>query len=970
MKPLKLEMSAFGSYAGVEIVDFEKIGQGIFLITGDTGSGKTTIFDALTFALFGEASGGWRDGSMMRSHYASDDIDTYVKLTFLESGQEYRIERSPAYERISKRKNKDGQYTTVSTGAKVSLFLPDEKEYSGNIKDINLKIQELIGVDREQFTQIAMIAQGEYMKLLNASSKERKAIFAKIFQTGLYGKVQYQLKDQFNRLYGQLQDNQKLADHEKKSVVLLEKSKFHQEWKDLLSYKETKSQEVLSLLEQIIEEAKQEEAACKQFSEVTQQVLSELEAERKQAEETNALFTKKNETNLVLCKLQEQQLLFLQKQKELDDALKAEKVLPSYERWQETQQELEKAKTALCKLEEGYQEKTAQIQPAQESYEQSKKAKEEQLPELEKEIENLKKAIPLYEEYQKQQTILTEKETRYSQTNIEIGKLVLIKQLQLESLKKEFQTRQEVLKETIQNFEAADAEYNRRYRIFIQVQAGILAKNLQDNEPCPVCGSLNHPKKAEFPDADVNQNWVEEAREERAKLEGIRDQQTSQYVSLKEMVKNELLDVEMLSIRLESALKKAKDAGIHPLKLEKTYTTETIKSKLSQLEQDAEQLFQEIIPLRVEQVTRKEQLTFETKREAETVLKDLERKKQNLEDSEKQAKERLDQLSKEEQLLKGQMEAENRNIGLRKSAVSEKEKEYEETRYQYHFSCESEFKDSIRKQVDIKRMTGELEQYRKDLAEQETMLKQLEQLTEGKNQVDLTECIAKISEYRSTREEIRAEELKVSANRSQNEKVLRNLKKLQKESGTLEQSYQVISKLYKTANGKLSGTAGIDFQTFVQRQYFVQMIHAANRRLKIMTDGQFLLQCREFDSLGKQGEVGLDLDVYSVVTGKTRDVKSLSGGESFMAALAMALGMADIIQSTAGSIQIDALFIDEGFGSLDDEARMRAIHILQELAGNQRLIGIVSHVTELKEQMDRKLVVTKTDRGSKISWVE
>ena len=148
------------------------------------------------------------------------------------------------------------------------------------------------------------------------------------------------------------------------------------------------------------------------------------------------------------------------------------------------------------------------------------------------------------------------------------------------------------------------------------------------------------------------------------------------------------------------------------------------------------------------------------------------------------------------------------------------------------------------------------------------------------------------------------------------------------------------------------------------------MIHAANRRLKIMTDGQFLLQCREFDSLGKQGEVGLDLDVYSVVTGKTRDVKSLSGGESFMAALAMALGMADIIQSTAGSIQIDALFIDEGFGSLDDEARMRAIHILQELAGNQRLIGIVSHVTELKEQMDRKLVVTKTDRGSKISWVE
>ncbi len=970
MKPLKLEMSAFGSYAGVEFVDFEKIDHGIFLITGDTGSGKTTIFDALSFALFGEASGGWRDGSMMRSHYATDDTPTYVKLTFLENGQEYVIDRSPAYERISKRKNKDGEYSKVSTGAKVKLFLPDGKEYPGNIKDINLKIQELIGVDREQFTQIAMIAQGEYMKLLNASSRERKVIFAKIFQTGFYGKIQLKLKEQFNQLYGQLEDNRKLAEHEKNSVVLLDFSEYKQQWLDFISYKETKTQEILTLLDLIIQEAKTEEGVRKKQFDSVQKKLSEAEAVKKQAEEVNALFIRKEKSKQALLDLQKQQDVMKERQLVLDAALKAEKVIPVQTAYKDAVKELDAAKTSFQELQIKYQEKTAQIPLAKEYHAKCQNEKELQVPELDKKVLELTNAIPLYEAYQAQQLILEQKEKQYVQSSQQIAGLIKFLDEQLEKLMKKQKLQVAELEKIQAAFEQADAEYNRRYRVFIQVQAGILARELKEEEPCPVCGSIHHPDKAVLLEEEASQSWVEAARENRSGLEGKRDQQSAQVIQMKENLNNLTQYVESLKLRWSMELEKHAQNYIQINTKQTGLTLGTVRQQLSELEQEYERLFKEIVPLQAEQQKRKEQLVYDTKQQAENELAGVIKQKNQLKTLEKQAKEKLDTLIREEQLLKGRREAEQRNVEQRTVSVSERGAAYVQMQKVQGFDSEQRYLSAIRDQVDIKQMSDELEKYQMDLVEQETLQKQLVELTKDKEPIDLTAYNEIISTYQSKQKQMRAEELQISSNRSSNEKILKSLKKIQAESGKLEESYQVISKLYKTANGKLSGTAGIDFQTFVQRQYFVQMIQAANRRLKIMTDGQFLLQCRDMESLGKQGEVGLDLDVYSVVTGKTRDVKSLSGGESFMAALAMALGMADIIQSTAGSIQMDALFIDEGFGSLDEESRMRAISILQDLAGNQRMIGLVSHVTELKEQIDRKLIVKKTDQGSKIQWVE
>lgn len=962
MKPLTLELSAFGSYAGVEVVDFEKIDHGIFLITGDTGAGKTTIFDALTFALFGEASGGWRDGSMMRSHYAADDAETYVTLTFSEKNQTYVITRSPAYDRISKKKNKDGRYSIISVPAKVKLLMPDGKECPGSLREINGKIQELIGVDRDQFTQIAMIAQGEYMKLLNASSKDRKAIFSKIFQTGLYGRIQYLLKEQHNQLYGQLKDNEKLCDHELRNVILPDYSEQKERWQTLLSYKETRQQEILEVLELVIEECKTAGTACKERSQSVQKLLTAQEGIKKQAEEIHALFQKKEKIRQQLASLEEKEEAMKQVQAALESAKRAEKVYPAEQAYQEASRACGKAALQHRELNSRYQEKTECIPQAEAAFQKNKEAKETQLPALEKQLHDLEQSLPLYQEYQEKTILLQQLEQSYRDTTDKIVRLIYAKEAELFKEKEALLKEKGLLQSAQEDYEKADAEYNQRYRIFLQAQAGILAKELRSGEPCPVCGSVEHPQKAAVPESEVSKAWVEEARKQRALLEKQRETHYNRYVEAKSSVES-----------LEQLLNEWKRRWQSLLSEKKTDVRAFVKGgskELSALEETWTSLSARMLPLQKELELKKMQLAYETKEQAAHVYREMGQRKQKLLSEEEQAKEALHRLNQEVQLLKGRLESAQTQMEQLAQADKEKQTAYLNMWSDQGFVTEEDYQEAKKDVTRIEEMNRTLKQYQTQLVEQTALYQQMEELTKGKQIIDLTECKAQIKQYQSELNQLRGRELKIASERSANEHVHKAITRLWEVRAQLERSYHVIYKLHQTANGKLSGTAGIDFQTFVQRQYFSRMVQAANRRLKIMTDGQFLLQCRDIALLGKQGEVGLDLDVYSVVTGKTRDVKSLSGGESFMAALAMALGMADMIQSTAGSIQIDALFIDEGFGSLDEESRMRAIGILQELAGNKRMIGLVSHVTELKEQMERKLIVTKTDRGSEICWVE
>lgn len=853
MKPQKLTMSAFGSYGGVEVIDFTSLDSGIFLITGDTGAGKTTIFDAISYALFGEVSGAARDGSMMRSHYAPEDGETYVELVFQEHGECYCVRRSPAYERTSKRKNKDGAYKKVSVGAKASLILPDGREFPGNIRDINQKIQELTGVDREQFAQITMIAQGEYLKLLHASSRERKLIFSKIFQTGIYGRVQLRLKEEYNRLYGQLEDNRKLTEHERKKAHVPENSAFFEPWKALNEYQETKKTEFLDVLQQVQEETKSRETALKKQRDQIEKERTYVETQLSQAKEINKNFEQKRiiEKKIALLEGQAEEIRLLEKQ--LQNIRKAEKVLPAQHSYEEAESFY---RTAVEKSEQVRQEISSRTE----------------------ELERAKKSV-LASSFQK-----------------------------AEDARKKHEKNQKALIALQKEFEQADVQYNQRYGLFLEVQAGIMAAELEDGAPCPVCGSTNHPKKADCPKEDISQQWVEEAKNIRDELEQKRIQAAE------------------LCIRSQENL----------LQQEKTLKEQ--KEKWQDIFEN-EDGFARLLSTELESCKRKIY-------------------------SEKE----LDVIQETLRTLEGMQKAEMKNAEEKRALASEKSTHYMQIREQEGFRSESDYLEVKALIGQKESWEGRIKQHEQELLEARTGWKTYDSLTKGREPVDVTAWKEASARLESEQKSLHKEEVSLAAMRQGNQQVLKNLKGLWNRREELEKEYRILRNLYQTANGKIAGQAGVDFQTFVQRRYFNQMIQAANRRLKYMTDGQFILQCREMDALGKQGEVGLDLDVYSIVTGKTRDVKTLSGGESFMAALSMALGMADIIQNLAGNVRVETMFLDEGFGSLDDDARLRAIRILQELTGQRCSIGIISHVTELKEQIERKLIVKKDEKGSRIYW--
>ena len=352
--------------------------------------------------------------------------------------------------------------------------------------------------------------------------------------------------------------------------------------------------------------------------------------------------------------------------------------------------------------------------------------------------------------------------------------------------------------------------------------------------------------------------------------------------------------------------------------------------------------------------------------EAEKEIEALEREQKRLLDEEARSEKHLASLKEAEKEKKGRYASEKENCEKQRLGAERAKEAYFAALQEQGFCGEEAYLEAKQTKGTMSLWEEEIKDFDQALLKAGAVLSQLKEQTRGRERIDEERWRAEAIELRKELEQSQAEEGVLAGRFSRARQAAVNLDRLWKERAALEDEYQMYHSLHVTANGKLTGSVSLDFQTYVQRQYFSQMVQAANRRLRVMTDGAFLLQCRELGELRKQGEVGLDLDVYSMATDKVRDVKTLSGGESFMAALAMALGMADIIQRTAGNVRVDAMFIDEGFGSLDEESRMRAIRILNELAGESRLIGIISHVTELKEQMDRKLIVTKTESGSRI----
>lgn len=1054
MKPVKLVMSAFGSYADCVTIDFQDVQQGLFLVTGDTGAGKTTIFDAITYALYDQTSGGVREGAMMRSQYAKEETETYVEYIFSYRDQEYTVRRNPEYLRPGKRKNADGSRKYVKETAKVELILPDGMAYQGRKKEIDQKIEEIIGLDSDQFTQIAMIAQGDFLKLLHAESKERKKIFSKIFQTKLYYRVQDELKERAKKLFVQLEDNSKDVEREIERVECTAESPLASEWQRVSEMPDAALEDLLFILKGIVKEDREVWKETGKKTEQLQKVLDELNGRQKEGEMLNALFAsfERAQTERKVLEEDAPKYQVLQQQAELgaragtvgpararllqaaDAERQSQEQLLSLERWfRNAGEELEKRKEMAertaekeKKEEPMLRQKLTRLQDSLPEY--------DRLSELEKELADLQKEKirreveysvtygKLAEAEEKKEKILREQEAlsgceadkarqekkaeesaQYVTALSALGRRIL----KINNLYKEYYSRRQDLEQKSERYRQETERYEQAYNAFLNEQAGILAQELQEGKPCPVCGSCDHPDVRKLSKEAPSQREVEELKKQRDLAEGKRDQSaaslqeitgafraerevfTAEYERiLKEELKEEdFKNLKGLDERIGIRLAEGKEAWNNEAAILHKLQKETEKYQQNQaiLEQchlqDRELTEKAKMTERLLQEVRlKEQQMKETvsQKQKELPLVSKQAVRQEIEKintclnqlSEENQKAQETYLEFERQYQKKAGEQDNiRNMQIQQREESGKAgSAYKEAVLAAGFEDEGAYEAARVYEEEVPKIQEQLKEYGRRQDEISGKIKSLQDQIAGKVPADTESLKEEIKEAFLQKKSAEEAQMNLYGRLKKNKDAFDHLQKYFEKSKTLRSHYAVISNLSKTANGNLSGSAKMDFETYIQRQYFKQILHAANQRLSQMTSDEFILQCRETDKLGSQGQVGLDLDVYHLVNRSVRDVKTLSGGESFMASLSMALGLADIVQNTAGAIRLETMFIDEGFGSLDDSAREQAMRVLNDLAGGRRLVGIISHVNELKDQIDKKLIVTKTEKGSQVHW--
>ena len=886
MKPLKIKISAFGPYKNCIDIDFEKLGEsGIFLITGDTGAGKTTIFDSISFALFGEVSGSNRPVPSVRSDFADNDTETFVELEFTHKNKKYKIRRNPAYERTKKR----GEGTT-KTSADASLEY-DDKVISGT-KNVDIKIEEILGINSKQFKQISMLAQGEFLKILFAESKDRTEIFRRIFDTDIYNQIAKRLADKTRIAKAELEQLKDYFAINSSNIV----------WKDGIQSVQPKDVNEL-FIQEILEKLQQEiKINSEQFEKCQEQISKQSDENSKMEKEIMAQKDKNDKIDRCQ-KLQEEQKVLQEKQEDI----KQKEIL--IQKSQEIINKILPKEDKKKELEKEISQKQKVLQDISEKIELGKK-KEEKFKQILELIEIIKVQFQKYSELKDGKTELEDK----------IKKLqVIIKE----------QENKKIASENAQKLEAEweklSTEVLEKEKEFFREQAGILAEKLKENEPCPVCGSLHHPNLAIKSKSVLTKEELDNLKEKEEKSRKILTDATNKVTEINSKIETLIKE---FGEKPDVELYNKKYAEISE-KLEKAY---------NQLNDNYKQIMlKDIVIESFEYDIFKEKITNKISKEREEFLK--------LQTQQEENKKQIDEL------LQKQEKAQN---------------DYQNTLKELGFENEEQYKKSVLNNSQIEIFSKEIEKYKTDVTINATKLEEIQKEIKGFEKVDLT---AKIQEFNNKKQELenmRKQQMEYHRIFENNNRILVDLQTNSKKLDSKIKEFTMVEDLSKIANGTVYGKRRIEFEQFVQASYFDMVIIEANKRLLKMTDNRFLLVRKE-SSERVSDKIGLELEVIDNYNGKRRDVKSLSGGEAFKAALSLALGLSDVIQSYSGGIVVDTMFIDEGFGSLDTESREQAINTLNQLTDNHKLIGIISHVTELKERIDKKIIVTKSTEGSKIT---
>ena len=870
MKPLKLTLSAFGPYAGRTTIDFSRLCEnGIFLITGDTGAGKTTIFDAISFALYGEGSGGKerRASKSFRSDYAARDTETYVELEFRHRQHTYRLKRNPVYLRQSRRGD-----DLVEQKAAAELTELDTGECWTGTDEVKDRAQELIGLTQDQFAQTVMIAQGDFLKILNARSEDRKKLFQQLFNTSLYADLQKKAKEKCSAA-AQLQKELDLR-------IVTEAGKISPEPefpdRERLKQYQTDAKYADQLLETLrglyAYETRLKKEADGQWETLDGQ-LKTLTAALADGRNLNQRFDELGQWQKELDGLLQKQSTVEERKTALSAARKAQLLEPVDQLRRRNRQSLEAEKTQAARLA------------------QEKKAQAERLPALEETAKQAREQLPLAEE------------------NAQLVKrlescLQLLEKRQKDALELErlncLQTK------ALEDSDRAEREYLAVRQAYYRSQSGLLARSLREGEPCPVCGSIHHPAPAALQEGGATQEQFQAADDQRKLLE-----QQVQKISSRTAAARAALET-----------------------LQRTLQSEGVG------EEDTEQSVRRRM------------------KEADAAARKIRETAEQTENQRQQCQSRLERAA-------ALLEASLKKAGELEEEAARLEQEFAEGLARQGFEAEADYRAACLPAEEAERLDAAIRRYEEAkkslndrIGERETQLKgrvraDIEALLQ--QQKNLTE------QYRQAQERSRSCDRRLTLHQEAGKAIRRAAE--QKKAHAEE--WAVLDDLYRAMSGQLSQKVKITFETYVQQYYFKQVVAAANKRLTRMTDGMFVLRLKE-EARDRRSQSGLDLDVLDRATGQWRDVSTLSGGESFLASLSLALGLSDVVQSESGGVRLEAMFIDEGFGTLDENALRNAMALLSSLADGNRMIGVISHMPELRERIDKKIVVHKKLTGSQI----
>ena len=860
MKPLKLKIKAFGTFAKETVIDFQKFEKdGVFLISGSNGSGKTTIFDAISFALYGETNSESRNTKTVHSDFCSVKEKTCVILTFLHQNKIYTVKRS------LKSKMEDGKIK-FKTAETILYAGYEENNYilQENTKLVTKKIEDMVGLSREEFAQTVMIAQGKFREIVDADSKKRSELFQKIFHTEIYEKFTIKLKKRYDICKDEFSDIKNKIENDLQAI------KFSPTYQPEKPISVAVAEIYLQALQNQNPAVKQAITKLESQKTTCLEEIKNLESEITQAKSLNEKLRQLAQYQADLQKLQMQEQEIKNEMIKIDAARRALQIIPIEEIGMQTRKKLDITKNSYEKIKKDYFLQENICQKAEQDL-QDANYYAQNLDILVQEESELNKTIPKFRE--------------------------------LQQIKDNYQKCSQRTKEFASKSEIAEKKYLQLEHAFYLGQAGLLAEQLQFGQKCPVCGAIEHPEPAKKREDMPTKEKLDNEKDKLEKIKNNFHAESNKCTKYK---------AELETLQQQNPL--------------------LLKTNLQEIKQRLNTCCQAIQELKNTQSFAQKAFT--------------------------EAKNKLENLS-------GKLQELEKNIANLTQDLENYRKKFKNALQEYHFINTEDYKKSKLDNMTIQKLEQKIQNYNIKNMQLQTIIKNLEQETAGKSkvQIDSLQKQQAEKEYLCNELESKCQNLKIISNHNQT--IADNLPQKIKDYQDISEKYLSFEKLYKTVIGDLTGQEKITLEAYVQQYYFQRVISHARQRLIFLTDNKFDLRHRK-SAKNKNSKSGLDLEILDRATNQWRDVSTLSGGESFMLALSLALGLSDAIQESSGGIQIDAMFIDEGFGTLDETALNQAITLLGKLADGKRLIGVISHVESLINRIDSKIYVKKTAAGSEI----